>query len=639
MHARNKSKQLQEQIVLGERLLIKFWDKFFSVLVAIYVVLVCLYYFLSETFAFSFFTSYLNLGFFEFSFTCIGALLFFLDLFYTRKSLQNLRYMVPLFLVLIALIASSLALGQFDTFNKLSTPSTSSNTCTILRQASLFLVVFPLCASLNKKQIGLLTRIIYWICAVLFIPSLVVSFYEFLNSIGYEVIFGTDAGSRQGYIDGRLFGVFMGVFSSGCLMSIYAFISAYFAYSTKHKTLRVIYIIFACTSFLYAILTSTRSLLVAFATSCVVISFLLLIQKLRFRGAARIFSSLGLALVIGICAGGAFLGIESLSSLIPAHNNEVNNAQTNTSEGNEGVDGVQEDEGESSQDGAVENNSNISTATSQTKEDHLVVLAHAKGETTSKKVPIVASYLYDALWIKWVNGSVAPYDEESLVSLSLKQDTILSTVSEQEKLSSSDSSAEDSLDNLGSTTVSTNRSDTTEGAEISNGRIDIWKDYLSIVFSSPKNALLGLSPGCYMSEICRLYPNGGIFIIDHIKENYPNMFASGLIYDVHNAYISMLVQGGLISFCLIMLFVVRIIKAFVRGIRAQNIDKAPFVLLGFVLVFILVAAAFNTTLFFKMTSASVVFWVASGFVVALSKDSKKHASRESENEPKQIDAL
>jgi hypothetical protein len=599
-------------------LLIKFWDKFFSALVAIYVVLVCMYYFLNETFVFRFLTSFFNLDFFEFSLTCIGALLFFLDLFYTRKSLQNLRYIVPLFLVLIALIASSLALGQFDTFNKLSTPSTSSNTCAVLRQASLFLVVFPLCSSLNKKQIGLLTRIIYWICAILFIPSLIVSFYEFLNSIGYEVIFGSDAGSRQGYIDGRLFGVFMGVFSPGCLMSVYAFVSAYFAYATKHKALRVIYIIFACASFLYAILTSTRSLLVAFSASCIVISFLLLMQKLRMRGTARVFSSLSIALIIGICAGGAFLGVENLSSLIPAHNNEVNSTQTSTNSDGEGAQGssdesVQYDAGE-------DGNNSSSTSTSQTKEDHLVVLAHAKGETTSKKVPIVAAYFYDALWIKWVNGSVAPYDEESLVSLSLKQDTTLSTVSEQEQLSSSDSSAEESLDNLGSTSVSTSRSDTSEGTEISNGRIDIWKDYLSVVFSSPKNALLGLSPGCYMSEICRQYPNGGLFIIDHIKENYPNMFASGLIYDVHNTYISILVQGGLISFCLIVLFVIRIVKTFVYGIRAQSKNRTLFVLLGFILVFILVAAAFNTTLFFKMESASIVFWVASGFVVALSKD-------------------
>lgn len=161
------------------------------------------------------------------------------------------------------------------------------------------------------------------------------------------------------------------------------------------------------------------------------------------------------------------------------------------------------------------------------------------------------------------------------------------------------------------------RTDTGKGHDISNGRFAIWRDYVQILSGNTVSLIFGKSPGNYMKYIKENFP--GRFIVKYIKKNYPVMFAKGLIYDTHNAYLGAFASTGLLGLLLLMIFLV---CGFVRSVRyilkSGKISSGVFITLAIIL-FILSSSFFDSDLFFKCTSTSVIFWLTTGILLKITE--------------------
>lgn len=164
------------------------------------------------------------------------------------------------------------------------------------------------------------------------------------------------------------------------------------------------------------------------------------------------------------------------------------------------------------------------------------------------------------------------------------------------------------------------REDTHSG-DISNNRFKIWMDHLTVITSSPLSLLFGNSPGNYMTYIKNNFSD--LYIVQYIKDNYPLMYENNLIYDVHNAYLGAFATTGLLGLLVLLAFLIcGLIKTLRFIFKSKTIQSSAIYLLG-VLVFILVSSFFDSDLFFKCTSTSVIFWLLCGMLLLHCDNSEK----------------
>ncbi len=156
-------------------------------------------------------------------------------------------------------------------------------------------------------------------------------------------------------------------------------------------------------------------------------------------------------------------------------------------------------------------------------------------------------------------------------------------------------------------------------SNVSNNRFTIWGEYFDIVLDKPLSTVLGLSPGEYQNVIRQEYSDK--FIVQYIKESHPSMYERGYIYDTHSAYVGALIMTGVAG--VIALFVFLII-GFVKLLKALYKKQSAVLLTLFgVLVFILVTSFFDSDLFFRCSSTSVLFWMIAGFALKFCYEDKE----------------
>lgn len=162
-----------------------------------------------------------------------------------------------------------------------------------------------------------------------------------------------------------------------------------------------------------------------------------------------------------------------------------------------------------------------------------------------------------------------------------------------------------------------------ELSNISNNRFTIWREYLQVTTQDAVTVLLGLSPGEYTNVIRDKYPD--LYIVRHIRENYPAAYEFGTVYDVHNAYLCVFVTTGLLGLAAIALFLALCVKRVLPQLFTKP-GKAQLALTVMVLV-ILICAFFDNDLFFRCTNTSVLFWLLAGILLKTT-ESEKCASTE-----------
>ncbi len=164
-----------------------------------------------------------------------------------------------------------------------------------------------------------------------------------------------------------------------------------------------------------------------------------------------------------------------------------------------------------------------------------------------------------------------------------------------------------------------------DSENISNHRFEIWGNYFSIMAEEPSRVVLGMAPGSYMSSIKEEYSD--LFIVKYIKDNYPFMYENNLIYDTHNAYVGAFVMAGAVGVVLLLIFIV---LGFLRTVRYFRTHEKPSIaayLLLALIVVMLSASFFESDLFFRCTSTSVIFWMSVGMLLKYTPNDGKRPER------------
>lgn len=144
---------------------------------------------------------------------------------------------------------------------------------------------------------------------------------------------------------------------------------------------------------------------------------------------------------------------------------------------------------------------------------------------------------------------------------------------------------------------------------ISNNRFTIWENYWDI---GKQHLLFGLSLRNDVPRISEEYSD--YYIVQYFKEHYPDSYAKGEIYGVHNNYISVFVQNGILGSLAFLLFLGFSIKDIILFYIRHPQKNDLFVFLSAVLGNILFFLLFECEVFFEAGSLSAIFWIVLGLM-------------------------
>lgn len=436
----------------------------------------------------------------------LGSVLLGMDLLTERVFLRAV-YVKWLLVTLAVLCLSSLVYIQYGW---------TDNAKVIVWQAVQMLIVYPMCYRLSKEKIYDILKGVYFVVSIVFAISVIISLYQFFTLTSYEVI-GEGGSIRQGFQEGRLFGIFGSVYFSSLFIVLLLTIAIYQAVHTRGWG-RIWYVIVSILFFLYIILSRTRSVLVA--------------------GTMAVF-------LFVVCF--------------------------------------------------VWRKYHISSTALKKKKSYLF--------------SFLAGMVSVVLLLSMYSG--INFILKQFVVLSSQSNTVEEEIIHEEKderIVSEEYASEPIVD----LDVDLEREDV-KASNISNGRFQIWEDYLEVTTNSLPSTILGLTPGNYMSIIRENYPD--IFIVSYIRNTYPQMYEDNLIYDTHNGYISVFVASGVLGVFSLGVFLVFCSKKVLNYFVVRKMYSSRIVLLSAIIFIILVSVFFDSDLFFRCTSTSLVFWLLAGLLM------------------------
>lgn len=142
--------------------------------------------------------------------------------------------------------------------------------------------------------------------------------------------------------------------------------------------------------------------------------------------------------------------------------------------------------------------------------------------------------------------------------------------------------------------------------DLTSGRLQIWKDYLSI---SKEIGLFGLSPENASWYIQEHHPD--LYICTFIKATNPGSYEKGYVFHPHSGYLKVFVSAGFIGLACVLVFFLRCAITVVSYIRRSRHLSAEFICSLMVVVAGLASALFENELFFNLTNPIMFFfWIA-----------------------------
>ena len=152
--------------------------------------------------------------------------------------------------------------------------------------------------------------------------------------------------------------------------------------------------------------------------------------------------------------------------------------------------------------------------------------------------------------------------------------------------------------------------DKTDVEALSNGRLKIWADYISLY---KEIGPIGLSPGNYMPYILQNHPE--LFVVRAAKHFSPGKYNSGIIYHVHSGYMMVFVSTGILGLAALAAFIALCSKLLWRILQKKK--TGLWFACGLLLVVAgAISAAFDEGLFFQNNPQTTMFWFALGFILS-----------------------
>ena len=149
-----------------------------------------------------------------------------------------------------------------------------------------------------------------------------------------------------------------------------------------------------------------------------------------------------------------------------------------------------------------------------------------------------------------------------------------------------------------------------KGGELSNGRRDIWSNYLSM---AGEIGLIGFSPENAGFVIQKIHPE--LYICRIIRRHQPDLYKTGYVYHTHSGYLRVFVATGFLGLALLIIFIVRCAHAVFRQILRSRSLSLEFLFSLLIVVAGAVTAMFDNELFFNMNPESLIFWAALAILI------------------------
>lgn len=147
--------------------------------------------------------------------------------------------------------------------------------------------------------------------------------------------------------------------------------------------------------------------------------------------------------------------------------------------------------------------------------------------------------------------------------------------------------------------------------DFSNDRLEIWTDYIGLY---REVGLLGMSPGNYMPYI--LENNPDLYIVERIKQKYPEKYESGIIYHVHNGYLMVYVSAGILGALSLVVFMLLYLKRLIGLIMKHKRISGLFIGAFALVAAGAISALFDEGLFFQNNPQTTMFWLALGILMS-----------------------
>ena len=149
-----------------------------------------------------------------------------------------------------------------------------------------------------------------------------------------------------------------------------------------------------------------------------------------------------------------------------------------------------------------------------------------------------------------------------------------------------------------------------KGGELSNGRRDIWSNYLSM---AGEIGLIGFSPENAGFVIQKIHPE--LYICRIIRRHQPDLYKTGYVYHTHSGYLRVFVATGFLGLALLIIFIIRCAHAVFRQILRSRSLSLEFLFSLLIVVAGAVTAMFDNELFFNMNPESLIFWAALAILI------------------------
>lgn len=224
-----------------------------------------------------------------------------LNLFFNRKTYKS-KYVFLLIAILGVMGVSTLLNFRYGFIQNLKT---------MLWQAALMLVVFTCNIGNELDFLKKCFKWTYWVLNIFYIPAVLTSLYQYYLNIHYitEVEMGT---VRQGFIEGRLFGVFSSPHFAAISTVVMIMASVYYLFLTKNKLLRAGLIVIAAINFVYTVLSGSRSATLAVCATVLVAAFVLFYKRKFQPSSLKKPIQILLAALLAVCvAAGTFIAFEA----------------------------------------------------------------------------------------------------------------------------------------------------------------------------------------------------------------------------------------------------------------------------------------------------------------------------------------
>lgn len=136
----------------------------------------------------------------------------------------------------------------------------------------IFALLYPYARRVGKEEFIKQSHFMFKIVSAIWVIACSISVFAFLFNFGYHIVanpYFEKFYIRQGFLEYRLFGVFMSIFSSSMLSGILAIFSIFYYYYSKKK----LYIFNTILFLLHIILSGSRSSIVSLGAVIIIASF------------------------------------------------------------------------------------------------------------------------------------------------------------------------------------------------------------------------------------------------------------------------------------------------------------------------------------------------------------------------------